>query len=98
MSQRMVHLGPTLDLPFLFEEWLSVQSFLHGIHKTFLKFGACGLVCVCACSATQGLQFRVFCKSSAQSRTIIHTVVHAEQNKRSLYHRIYSIYTLSTSP
>ena len=43
------HLGPTLDLPFLLEEWLFVQNFLHGIHKTFLKFGACVLVCVCAC-------------------------------------------------
>ena len=97
MSQRMVHLGPTLDLPFLFEQWLSVHDFLHGIHKKLLKFGACVLVCVCSCSATQGLQFRVFCKSPAQSRAIIHTVVHAEQNKRSVYNRIYSIYTLSTS-
>ena len=41
MSQRMVHLRPTLDLPFLFEEWLSVQNFLHGIHKTVL--GVCWL-------------------------------------------------------
>ena len=53
MSQGMVHLGPTLDLPFLFEELLSIQNFLHGIHKTFLKFGASVLVCVCDCSATK---------------------------------------------